>query len=96
MRQLPGADPIEPVTVTGGTVSTPQTYWIKITWAFPAGAPTPTNFDVVAYVGTDPTNTANYLFPPVKVEASDREYITSITPSASLGTVSAAVRSNYA
>ena len=77
----------------GGTLYNRK--WMKISWSFPANAPTPDAFEVVAFTGTDPTDSTAYLFAPVKVLAADRSYITSFFPKSSL-TINAAVRALYA
>jgi hypothetical protein len=78
----------------GGTLYTRKT--ITITWAFPANSPNPEAFEVVAFTGTDPTDTTAYLFAPVRVLGADREFKRSIFPKTSLTNVNAAVRAVYA
>lgn len=78
----------------GGTLFLRKT--LTITWAFPANAPAPVSFTVVAFVGTDPTNTESYLFSPVESLPTDRCYECSIFPKVPLANVNAAVRANYA
>lgn len=78
---------------SGGTLYGRKT--ITITWSFPANAPDPDAFDVVAFTGTDPTDTTSYLFAPVRVLGKDREFKQSIFPKTTLSNVNAAVRAVY-
>jgi len=77
----------------GGTLYNRKT--LTITWDFPATAPNPDAFEVVAYTGTDATDTTNYLFDPVQVLGADREFKREFFPKNSL-TIKASVRSVYA
>lgn len=78
----------------GGTLYTRKT--ITISWSFPANAPNPEAFEVIAFTGTDPTDTTAYLFAPVRVLGADREYQRAIFPKTTLPTINAAVRAVYA
>jgi hypothetical protein len=69
---------------------------LLITWAFPANAPNPTSFTVVAFTGSDPLDTTKYLFPPVECLPTDRSYKCDIWPKTTLTDVHGAVRANYA
>lgn len=69
---------------------------LTITWGFPSNAPNPTSFTVVAFTGTDPTDTTKYLINPVDCLPTDRSYECSIFPKTALTNVNAAVRANYA
>lgn len=79
---------------SGGTLYARK--WMDIQWTFPANAPTPIGFDVVAFTGTDPADTTAYLFVPKRVEATDRRYVVSFFPKQNMGTINAAVRAVYA
>jgi hypothetical protein len=77
-------------------LTTAAIIWLTITWTWASNFPTPTGFEVVAFTGSDPTAAANYLFDIVTVGASARSYTVAVTPTASMGTVNAAVRAIYA
>ena len=80
----------------GGSPRTVQKRWLDINWAFPATAPAPLSFTVVAFTGTDPTNTASYLFQPMTMLPTDRRLVVAISPNVSVANINAAVRANYA
>ncbi len=76
----------------GGTLYNRKT--LTIAWSFPSNSPNPTAFEVVAYTGTDVTDTTQYLFAPVQVLGTDRELKRQFFPKNSL-TINASVRSVY-
>lgn len=80
----------------GGVPRTVKKTWLDINWAFPANAPAPASFTVVVFTGTDPTNTANYLFQPVVMPSTDRRLVKAISPNISVANINAAVRADYA
>jgi hypothetical protein len=85
------------VTVTSsGGVTTATKVWLTIEWTWESNYPTPLNFQVVAFTGSDPTVTANYLFDITTVVSSARSLIVSVTPTATISGVNAAVRAIYA
>jgi hypothetical protein len=81
-------------TTTSGTITVSTKVYLTITWTWSSSFRTPTGFQVVAFTGDDPTNTTNYLFDIVTVDASARSYTAAITPGSNI-TVNAAVRANY-
>jgi hypothetical protein len=82
------------VTSTGATVA--GIVWLTIAWTWPSGYPASTGFEVVAFAASDPTVTANYLFPITTVPATTRTYTVAVTPTSNMATVNAAVRAIYA
>lgn len=78
----------------GGTLYTRK--WLDIHWTFPANAPTPEGFEVVAFEGTDPNDSDKYLFVPVLTLPTDRRLVKSFFPRATMTTIHAAVRAVYA
>ena len=80
----------------GGVPRTVKKNWLDINWAFPANAPAPLSFTVVAFTGTDPTNTASYLFQPMTMLPTDRRLVVAISPNVSVANINAAVRADYA
>jgi predicted phage tail protein len=83
------------VTVTSTGITTASKVWLTIAWTWSDTYRTPTGFELVAFTGSDATNTANYLFDIVTVTASARSYTVAMTPSSGM-TVNAAVRAVYA
>jgi hypothetical protein len=85
------------VTVTSsGGVTTASKVWLTIDWTWESNYPTPLSFQVVAFTGSDPTVTANYLFDITTVVSTARSLIVSVTPTATISGVNAAVRAIYA
>ena len=80
----------------GGVPRTVKKTWLDINWAFPATAPTPLSFTVVAFTGTDPTDTTKYLFQPMTMLPTDRRLVVAISPNANVTGINAAVRADYA
>lgn len=78
----------------GGTLYTRK--WLDIHWTFPSNAPPPEGFDVVAFEGTNPDDTTKYIFPPLRVLATDRRLVKSFFPRDNMPTINAAVRAVYA
>jgi hypothetical protein len=69
---------------------------LTISWTWPSNYPTPSGFNVVAFTGSDPTATANYLFDMVTVGATATSYTVAVCPTSAMSVVNAAVRSIYA
>jgi hypothetical protein len=80
----------------GGVPRTAKKAWLDINWAFPPNAPNPLHFTVVAFTGTDPTDTTKYLFQPMAVLPTDRRLVIAISPNANVTGINAAVRADYA
>ena len=53
-----------PITNPGSGPTAIQTRTMVVQWALAAGVPAPDYFQVIAYTGSDPTNTAVYLWNP--------------------------------
>ena len=83
------------VTASGGLTTTAKV-WLTITWTWPANFPTPTGFNVVAFVGSDPTAATQYLFDIVTVGPTVRSCTIPVTPTTAMSTVNAAVEALYA
>lgn len=83
-------------TTGGSSPSSVAKNYIDINWLWPATTPNPAYFEVVAFTGTDPTASTNYLFAPMRVPGSDRRLVTTITPLSTYSNVNAAVRPIYA
>ena len=80
----------------GGTPRTVKKSWLTISWQFPAQAPNPATFTVVAYTGSNPDAAEAYLFEPVKVPGDQRRLVVAISPNTSVSGINAAVRTDYA
>lgn len=97
MRSLiqDNSDGIDGTGGTGGIPTVRAKNWATVPWSYLANAPNPAYFEVILYIGSDPTATANYLLGPIKCLATDRSLITSFTPRATADTVNAAVRAVF-
>ena len=80
----------------GGSPRTVKKTWLDINWLFPAGAPNPSSFTVIAFTGTDPTDSTKYLFPPTTVPGADRRLVIGIAPNVSVSGINAAAKAEYA
>jgi predicted phage tail protein len=81
---------------SNGSFTTAAIVWLTISWTWPGNYPTPSAFNVIAFTGSDPTATANYLFDMVTVGPSTTSYTVAVTPTSAMSIVNAAVRSVYA
>jgi hypothetical protein len=83
---------------TGGTGGGPailKRQYIAVTWAWPSNVANPSGFEVVIYIGTDPTATDTYVVPPQKCLGTDRHLQVTVSPSTNLTDINAAVRALY-
>lgn len=87
-------------TPTGGSGGGPATInpgWLNINWTFSSMyEPLIVGFDVVAYTGSDPTDSTKYLFAIQRVNPNVRQLVKSILPITTLTNVNASVRAVYA
>ena len=81
---------------SSGGLTTAAPVWLTIDWTWDSTFPTPNSFQVVAFTGSDPTATANYLFDIKTVVPSARSLVVPVTPTSTMGGVNAAVRAVYA
>ncbi len=85
---------VAPTSSGGLTAAAP--IWLTVTWDWPANNTQPTGFEVIAFTGTDPTATDNYLFPIATVGPTALSYSAPVQLTTSLSNVNAAVRAIYA
>lgn len=78
-----------------GSPKTLRKTWLDINWVFPANAINPASFTVVAFTGTDPTDSSKYLFDPILAPGADRRLIVSISPNVDVSGINAAARAEY-
>ena len=69
--------------------------YVYVTWTWPSNVPNPPYFEVVAYTGTDPSQTDTYVFQAQTVPGTDRHLQMVITPTTNVTGIQAAVRSVY-
>lgn len=97
MKLLDDRDSGGAIGTTGGstnpTVIAPK--WLDINWTHADNNPSAlVGFRLVIYTGSDPNNTANYVFPPFEFSAAERRFVKSVTL-ASTATLMSAVQSLY-
>jgi len=92
-----GGGGTSPTGGSGGGPATINPGWLDINWTFPSNFESLIlGFDVIAYTGSDPTDSSKYLFAAVRVNPNVRRLVKSILPTTTLPTVNASVRAVYA
>ena len=81
---------------SGGNPAWLARQYVFITWQWPTNTANPSYFEVIAYTGTDPSQTDTYVFAPQRVPGTDRHLQMVLTPTANVTGIQAAVRSIYA
>lgn len=70
--------------------------WITIIWDFPAQYNSEIQgFEVVAFIGSDPTDAASWVFQPKAASPTDRQLIVAVSPNANLTNLNASARAIY-
>ena len=82
------------ISDNGGSPVTVKNKWLKVTWDFPTGTLC-SGFEVAIFLGTDPTNTDNYIVPIQQALPTDRKLVVVINPNVNLTGVNAVVRTIY-
>ena len=82
------------ITGGGGSPGVLAKQFIYVTWTWGANLVNPSWFEIVAYTGTDPTQTDTYVFDQ-KTPGTERHLQIAVTPSTNLVGIKAAVRAIY-
>jgi hypothetical protein len=93
MRFLDTGDGVDD---NGGVPKTVKKKYLYTTWSWPATAPTPSAFEVVFCIGTDPSATDTYIVPIQRALGTDRGLQVAIPIRTALTGVNSYVRALYA
>ena len=82
------------ISDNGGSPVTVKNKWLRVKWDFPAEIPC-TGFEIAIFLGTDPSNTDNYIVPVQEALPGDRKLVVIINPNVNLTGVNSVVRAIY-